>query len=44
MSAPKPASATTARANAAVLRTLRFADETDFENARRGLIVEASES
>ncbi len=42
MSAPKPASTTTARANDAALRTLPFADETDFENARRGLIVEAS--
>ena len=42
MAGPKPASAFTSRANAAVVATLPFADETDFENARRGLIVEAS--
>jgi alkyl sulfatase BDS1-like metallo-beta-lactamase superfamily hydrolase len=42
LAGPKPASASTSRANAAVVATLPFADETDFENARRGLIVEAS--
>ena len=42
MPGPKPASSATARATSAVLETLPFADETDFENARRGLIVEAS--
>lgn len=42
MAGPKPASAFTTKANAAVVAVLPFADETDFENARRGLIVEAS--
>ncbi|MEA2011011.1 MAG: alkyl sulfatase dimerization domain-containing protein, partial [Actinomycetota bacterium] len=39
---PKPASEFTIRANAEVLEGLPFADRTDFENARRGLIAEAS--
>jgi alkyl sulfatase BDS1-like metallo-beta-lactamase superfamily hydrolase len=42
MAAPKSASASTARANAAVAGALPFADDTDFENARRGLVVAAS--
>ena len=42
MTAPRPASVATSRRNAAVLAELPFADDTDFENARRGLIVEAS--
>ncbi len=42
MTSPKPASALTARVNAAIHATLPFSDGTDFENARRGLIVEAS--
>jgi alkyl sulfatase BDS1-like metallo-beta-lactamase superfamily hydrolase len=42
VSGPRPASPATARANGAVMRTLPFADETDFANARRGLIVEAT--
>ncbi|MEA1902836.1 MAG: alkyl sulfatase dimerization domain-containing protein [Actinomycetota bacterium] len=39
---PKPATESTARANAAVLGDLPFDDTTDFDNARRGLIAEAS--
>ncbi|MEA2009747.1 MAG: alkyl sulfatase dimerization domain-containing protein [Actinomycetota bacterium] len=39
---PKPASDFTVRANAEVLEELPFADQTDFENARRGLIAEGS--
>ncbi|MCU0482776.1 MAG: MBL fold metallo-hydrolase [Chloroflexi bacterium] len=42
MAGPKPASPLTASANAAVRAALPFEDETDFDNARRGLIVEAS--
>ena len=42
MSTPKPASPVTARANAAVLADLPFADTTDEANARRGLIAEAT--
>jgi alkyl sulfatase BDS1-like metallo-beta-lactamase superfamily hydrolase len=42
VSSPKPASTLTARANAAARAELPFADLTDFENARRGLIVEAT--
>ena len=42
MTAPRPASAATSRRNAAELDALPFADDTDFENARRGLIVAAS--
>jgi alkyl sulfatase BDS1-like metallo-beta-lactamase superfamily hydrolase len=42
MAGPRPASTRTAQANAAVRATLPFDDETDFGNARRGLIVEAS--
>lgn len=42
MTSPKPASASTARSNAEVLNQLPFDDETDFENARRGLIATAS--
>ena len=42
MSSPNPASTLTARANAAARAELPFADVTDFENARRGLIVEAT--
>ncbi len=40
MSQPKPGSTSTAAANAEVLDQLPFEDQTDFENARRGLIVE----
>ncbi|MEN8113962.1 MAG: alkyl sulfatase dimerization domain-containing protein [Actinomycetota bacterium] len=40
--APMPASEFTIRANARVLEELPFEDQTDFENARRGLIAEAS--
>ncbi len=42
MTSPKPASPFTARINADALAGLPFNDETDFENARRGLIVAAS--
>ncbi|QEM81758.1 alkyl/aryl-sulfatase [Halomonas binhaiensis] len=35
---PKPATAATQAANAAVLKELDFADRSDFENAQRGLI------
>jgi len=37
-----PATTPTAAANASVLDQLPFDDDTDFENARRGLIVEGS--
>lgn len=37
-----PATASTKAANKQVLATLPFSDNTDFENARRGLIVEGS--
>ena len=39
---PKPATPATVEANRAVLETLPFGDSTDFDNARRGLIAEAS--
>jgi alkyl sulfatase BDS1-like metallo-beta-lactamase superfamily hydrolase len=42
VTSPKPASPLTSRVNAAVSDTLPFADDTDFQDARRGLIVEAS--
>lgn len=42
MTSPKPASDATTRANAAVLKELPFGDDTDFENARRGLIAAGS--
>jgi alkyl sulfatase BDS1-like metallo-beta-lactamase superfamily hydrolase len=42
LTSSKPASALTSRINAEVLAGLPFDDETDFENARRGLIVAAS--
>ena len=42
MTSPKPAAPATSRRNAAELDALPFADVTDFENARRGLIVAAS--
>ncbi|KAA3639704.1 MAG: MBL fold metallo-hydrolase [Armatimonadetes bacterium] len=42
MTNPNPATAATATANAGVLDQLPFDDHTDFENARRGLIVEGS--
>ena len=42
MTSPKAASPLTSRINAEVLAGLPFSDETDFENARRGLIVAAS--
>ena len=42
MSSSNPASSATAGVNAAVLGDLPFSDTTDFANARRGLIVEAS--
>jgi alkyl sulfatase BDS1-like metallo-beta-lactamase superfamily hydrolase len=38
---PKPAHAATAAANAAMAKTLPFADTRDFVDARRGLIAEA---
>lgn len=38
----KPATAVTRAANERMLAELPFADETDFENARRGLIAEGS--
>jgi alkyl sulfatase BDS1-like metallo-beta-lactamase superfamily hydrolase len=40
--ASKPATPHTARLNAEVAEQLPFDDTTDFENARRGLVVEAS--
>lgn len=40
--APKPATEATKKANAAVLKRLPFADETDFENAKRGFIATLS--
>jgi alkyl sulfatase BDS1-like metallo-beta-lactamase superfamily hydrolase len=39
---PRPASAVTSQRNAAAAGTLPFDDTTDFDDARRGLIVEAS--
>ena len=39
---PKPATPATVEANRAVLASLPFEDQTDFDNARRGLIAEAS--
>ena len=42
MTASKPASQLTSRINAEVLAGLPFSDGTDFDNARRGLIVAAS--
>lgn len=42
MTDAKPATEITARANAAVLEQLPFDDDTDFTNARRGLIAEAT--
>ena len=39
---PKPATPATVAANRAVLDALPFDDETDFDNARRGLIAEAT--
>ncbi|MDJ0791969.1 MAG: alkyl sulfatase dimerization domain-containing protein [Acidimicrobiia bacterium] len=39
---PKPATPATVAANREVLDALPFDDETDFDNARRGLIAEAS--
>jgi alkyl sulfatase BDS1-like metallo-beta-lactamase superfamily hydrolase len=42
MSTPRPAESATRTVNAEVLDTLPFADETDFENARRGLIAEGA--
>ena len=42
MATSKPASQLTSTINAKVLADLPFSDETDFENARRGLIVEAT--
>ena len=39
---PKPATPATVAANRAVLDALPFGDSTDFDNARRGLIAEAS--
>jgi alkyl sulfatase BDS1-like metallo-beta-lactamase superfamily hydrolase len=42
MPGPKPASSVTAAVTAAVRASLPFGDETDFANARRGLVVEAS--
>lgn len=42
MSEPRNATAATAAANAAVLEKLPFSDTTDFDNARRGLLVEGS--
>jgi alkyl sulfatase BDS1-like metallo-beta-lactamase superfamily hydrolase len=42
MSAPKPATTTTAEANTAMLDELPFSDTTDFDNARRGLIAPVS--
>lgn len=42
MTSPKPASPLTALINAEARGGLPFDDETDFENASRGLIVEAS--
>jgi len=41
MPTPSPATTWTARANARVLEELPFEDTTDFDNARRGLIVES---
>ncbi|WP_319824005.1 alkyl/aryl-sulfatase [Thalassovita sp.] len=38
---PKPAHAATIAANAAMAQSLPFADQRDFEDARRGLIAEA---
>ena len=42
MQPPKSATPATVRANAEVLGTLPFGDDTDFTNARRGLIAAAS--
>jgi len=42
MPSSKPATPITARANAAVLADLPFADTTDEANARRGLIATAA--
>ncbi len=42
MSSPRPATASTAEANARALRGLPFHDQADFENARRGLIAEGN--
>jgi len=40
VTSPRPATTSTATANAEVLEELPFSDNTDFDNARRGLIVE----
>lgn len=42
MSEHKPATQATRAANAQVFQSLPFSDDTDFENARRGLISEST--